>query len=110
MIILKLMMKEEAQDRLQNFHSIYRSGSNREIIFLKGQRYAVISSCEKSHGKGYTTHADLANARIKRAKLISRNVPNIVIDNEGTIYREQDGILVMLPRRLKLVARQSKQA
>lgn len=110
MIILRLAMKEDAQERTQNFHSVYRNGVHREIIFLKGQRYAVVLSCEKSHGKGYTTHADLANARIKRATLIARNIPNVVIDNEGTMYREQDGILVMLPRKLKLAAHELRQA
>lgn len=103
MKILKLVKKENAQERSRKFDSVYREGSCREIIFLKGQRYAVLSSCEKSHGKGYTTHADLAGARIKRAALIARNIPNVVIDNEGTMFCEKDGILAIMPRKqLKL--------
>lgn len=99
--VLKLAKKEDAKDSRpnQNFRSVYREGCHREIIFLKGQRYAVLRSSEKSHGKGYTTHADLSGARIKRAALIARNVPNTVIDCEGNIFRELNGILTLAPRQ-----------
>ena len=103
MRILKLVKKENAQENSRKFDSVYRNGAHREVIFLKGQRYAVLSSAEKSQGKGYTTHADLAGARIKRAALIARGIPNVVIDCEGTIFREQDGILASLPRKLKTI-------
>lgn len=108
MKILKLAKKENAQESSRKFDSVYREGSHREVIFLKGQRYAVLSSAEKSHGKGYTTHADLAGARIKRATLIARGIPNVVIDDEGTMFREQDGILAIMPRKqLKTVNEQT---
>lgn len=99
MRILKLAKKEDVKEQSQKFDSVYRSGSHREIVFTKGQRYAVLISCEKSNGKGYTTHADLANARLRRAALIARNIPNVVIDNEGTMFRERDGLLVIIPRK-----------
>lgn len=104
--VLKLAKKEEAKDSRanQNFRSVYREGCHREIIFLKGQRYAVLRSSEKSQGKGYTTHADLTGARIKRAALIARNVPNTVIDCEGNVFRELNGILTLAPRQRLTVA------
>ena len=99
--VLKLVKKEDAQESRpnQNFRSVYREGCHREIIFLKGQRYAVLSSSDKSKGKGYSTHADLNGARIKRGALLARNVPNLVIDSEGNIFRESNGILSLAPRQ-----------